>query len=56
MKKIIGYTVTEDCTLDYTNFEAGEEIMISEDECPNNWKGTEWFDHYPQIFEPIYSE
>ena len=55
MKQIIGYKVNQDCTLDYTNFEAGDEIII-EDWCEgSNWKGTEWYDSFPQIFEPIYA-
>lgn len=54
-RRLIKYIVTEDCTLDYTNFEAGEEIEIPE-EPDNNWKGVEWFDKYPQIFEPFYSK
>lgn len=54
-KKIqIGYKVLENCTLDYTNYEADEVIIIA-DECGgNNWKGTEFFDSHPSIFQPIY--
>lgn len=54
-RRLIKYIVQEDCTLDYTNFEAGEEIEIPDgDYCPNDWKGIEWFAQYPQIFEPVY--
>lgn len=53
---IIGYRVLEDCTLDCTNFEYEEEIIIA-DHCEDyDWKGTDWYDKYPQIFEPIYAE
>jgi len=53
-RKVTGYTVAENCTLDYTNFEAGDIIEIPIDDCPHDWKGIEWFENYPQIFIPIY--
>lgn len=52
-KNIKGYRVNQDCTLDYTNFEQGEEIIIADHCEDNDWKGTEWYDSFPQIFEPI---
>ncbi len=52
-KQIIGYRVLVDCTLDYTNFEEGDEIIIPELGENHNWKGTDFFDTHPSIFEPI---
>lgn len=53
LKAKIRYRCLEDCMLDYTNFEAGEEIIIA-DHCEDrDWKGTDWFDQFPQIFELI---
>lgn len=52
---IIGYKVTEECTLQFHNFEYGEEIIIADHCEDHDWLGTEWYDNYPQIFEPIYS-
>lgn len=54
-QNIIAFEVQEDCTLDYTNFEGGETIEIPLDDCPNDWKGIEWFEKYPQIFKPVYA-
>jgi hypothetical protein len=54
-KALTGFKVLEDCTLDYTNFEQGEIIEIPVDDCPHDWKGIEWFEKYPFIFEPIYT-
>lgn len=54
-QRIIGYRCIADCTLEYTNYEFGEEIMIpSSEEVPNNWPGTDFFDNHPHEFEPIY--
>lgn len=58
MKKIIGYRCIADCTLEYTNFEEGEEIIIPNfaDECvPSNWLGTDFFSNHPHEFEPMYN-
>lgn len=53
-KQIIGYRVIADCTLESTNFEIGEDIIIAE-QCENyDWKGTIFFDTHPQEFAPIY--
>lgn len=53
-RRIIGYKVLENCTLEYTNFEAGDKINI-ERECENSdWLGTDFYDALPQIFQPIY--
>lgn len=52
-KEIKGYRCNQDCTLDYTNFEQGEEIIIA-DHCEDaDWKGLNWYNSFPQIFEPI---
>lgn len=52
-KKHIGYAVLADCTLDYTDFEEGQEIIFAGLN-DNEWKGTGFFDTYPNIFKPIY--
>lgn len=53
-KNLIGYEVQENCQLNSHNFEAGEKIII-EDHCEDSdWPGINWYDNYPQIFEPIY--
>lgn len=53
-KKIIGYRVLEDCTLDFTNFDEDQEIIISQQENRNDWKGTDFFDKHPYEFAPIF--
>jgi hypothetical protein len=53
-KNIIGYRCIADCTLEYTNFEMEEEIII-EDHCEDtDWKGVLFYENHPYEFEPIY--
>lgn len=54
MAKVIAYKCISDCTLDYTNFEDGEIIEIPDDDFPNDWKGTDFFDNHPYEFEKVY--
>lgn len=56
MNIVIGYRCIADCTLDYTNFEYGEEIMIADHEDDSDWKGTDFYDHHPYEFEKIYAD
>lgn len=53
-KNKIGWRVLEDCTLEYTNYEAGEEILIPCcEDCPNDWPGIDFYDSHYSIFQPI---
>ena len=54
--ELIGFKVLEDCMLDATNFEEGEEILIHEHGEDNDWKGIVWFEQYPQLFAPMYDK
>lgn len=54
--QIIGYRCIADCQLDYTNFQDGDEIIISNNCQDHDWKGTDFFDRHPYEFEKIYSD
>lgn len=51
--QIIGYRCISDCTLNYTNFEDGEEIIIPNRCEDSNWVGTDFFDNHPFEFDII---
>jgi len=52
----VAYRCIDECRLDGTNFDYDEIIEIPVENVPNDWKGTEFYDHHPYEFERVYAD